>query len=286
MTAGDPGPSAGRFGDLSRRVVSAAALLLLGAIEIWLGGPSFLLLVTLVSALMIWELGRMTLPPGPWAGLVAVVAALSLLIDEGLPEVCGLLAGRDGAPASCAPVVPAWWVMPPVALIFLMKARLHPVVSALMALAILTSGHGLFVLRDEEGRAAVVWLLGVVIVSDVAGYFVGRTLGGPKFWPAISPKKTWSGTIAGWIGAALLGLAFKLAGQGGWALVILSPFVAFAGQMGDIAESWIKRRAGVKDSSNLIPGHGGVMDRFDALTGAMVVTMILAWAFDIPVGGG
>lgn len=257
-----------RWSDLRRRVISAAVLVALGAVEVWLGGIPFLALVTLITALMIWELGTMTLPPGPWPVAAAALAALFLLADEGWPSI------------------PAWTVFPLVALVFLLRARLHPVVSALMALAILTSGHGLFVLRDEEGRAAVIWLLGVVIVSDVAGYFVGRVVGGPKFWPAISPKKTWSGTVAGWVGAAILGLGFKLAGQGGWALVILSPIVAFAGQMGDIAESWIKRRAGVKDSSGLIPGHGGVMDRFDALTGAMVVTMVLAWAFDIPVGGG
>jgi phosphatidate cytidylyltransferase len=141
------------------------------------------------------------------------------------------------------------------------------------------------VLRDEQGVLAFVWLLSVVIVSDVAGYFAGRLLGGPKFWPAISPKKTWSGTVAGWIGAALLALGFVLAGQAGWGLVILSPLVAFAGQMGDIAESWIKRRTGVKDSSNLIPGHGGVMDRFDALTGAMVAVMLLTRFVDLPIGG-
>lgn len=262
MSAGD----AGRWGDLSKRMVSAVGLLILGAVEVWLGGWPFLALVTLVTALMIWELGTMTLPPGPWPLVAGALAALALMADEGWPSI------------------PAWTVFPLVGLLFLLRARLHPVVAALMALAILTSGHGLFVLRDEEGTAAVIWLLGVVIVSDVAGYFVGRTVGGPKFWPAISPKKTWSGTIAGWVGAALLGLGFMLAGQGSWALVILSPIVAFAGQMGDIAESWIKRRAGVKDSSGLIPGHGGVMDRFDALTGAMVVTMVLSWAFDIPVG--
>jgi phosphatidate cytidylyltransferase len=151
--------------------------------------------------------------------------------------------------------------------------------------AILISGHGLFVLRDEAGTIAFLWLLGVVIVSDVMGYFAGRILGGPKFWPAISPKKTWSGTIAGWAGAAVLGLGFVLAGYGSFWLVLLSPLVAFAGQMGDIVESWLKRRVGAKDSSNLIPGHGGVMDRFDALSGAMVLVMLLTRVFDLPIGG-
>jgi phosphatidate cytidylyltransferase len=130
------------------------------------------------------------------------------------------------------------------------------------------------------------WLIGIVIVSDVMGYFAGRSLGGPKFWPAISPKKTWSGTIAGWVGAALVGLGFVLFGTAGWGLVILSPMVAFAGQMGDIAESWIKRRTGVKDSSNLIPGHGGVLDRFDALIAAVVLVMLLGLIMPLPLSSG
>jgi phosphatidate cytidylyltransferase len=133
------------------------------------------------------------------------------------------------------------------------------------ALVILLACLSLILLELRYGVLPILWLVGVVVASDVAGYFAGRSLGGPKFWPAISPKKTWSGTIAGWVGAALVGLGFVLAGQGGWAMVLLSPFVAFAGQMGDITESWFKRRAGVKDASNLIPGHGGVLDRFDAL---------------------
>jgi len=123
----------------------------------------------------------------------------------------------------------------------------------------------------------------VVVASDVLGYFAGRMLGGPKFWPAISPKKTWSGTVAGWIGAALVGLVVVLATGASWALVPFSALVAFAGQMGDIAESWVKRRAGVKDASALIPGHGGVLDRFDALIGAVVLVMALGLV--APVAG-
>ncbi|PTX48585.1 phosphatidate cytidylyltransferase [Gemmobacter caeni] len=140
-------------------------------------------------------------------------------------------------------------------------------------LAILLAGAALIWLRGlPNGFLLICWLLAVVIASDVMGYFAGRALGGPKFWPRISPKKTWSGTVAGWIGAALVGVVFAALDRGtGPGLVLLSPFVAFAGQMGDIAESAIKRRAGVKDSSNLIPGHGGVLDRFDALIFAAIV---------------
>ncbi len=264
---------AAQWADLKPRALSAVAMLVVGAVEIWLGGLPFLALVTLLTAVMIWELARMT---GPLAGLgpnwlplaLAALAAGLMVLDE---------APHDG--------INAWFLFPVMGLALVATPRRHPVAATLIGLAIMVAGHGLFVLRDEQGVLAFVWLLSVVIVSDVAGYFAGRMLGGPKFWPAISPKKTWSGTVAGWIGAALLALGFVLAGQAGWGLVILSPLVAFAGQMGDIAESWIKRRTGVKDSSNLIPGHGGVMDRFDALTGAMVAVMLLTRFVDLPIGG-
>lgn len=234
-------------------------LAVVGAVHVWLGGLVFLALVAVLSGLMLWELARMTGQGGrAWLPLaLGLAGALALGIDEGVPAM------------------PAWLLFPPVALAMALTPRIFPVVSGLTALAILVAGHGLFVIRDEAGTATLLWLLAVVIVSDVAGYFAGRIIGGPKFWPAISPKKTWSGTAAGWIGAALVGLGFWLSGHGPAILPLLSPFVAFAGQMGDVGESWIKRRSGVKDSSQLIPGHGGVMDRFDALTGAVLLVMAM-----------
>jgi phosphatidate cytidylyltransferase len=127
----------------------------------------------------------------------------------------------------------------------------------------------------RAGASVILWLVAVVVASDVLGYFAGRMLGGPKFWPSVSPKKTWSGTVAGWIGAALVGAGFVILSGASWVLMPVSALVAFAGQMGDIAESWVKRRAGVKDASQLIPGHGGVLDRFDALIGAVVAVKAL-----------
>jgi phosphatidate cytidylyltransferase len=143
---------------------------------------------------------------------------------------------------------------------------------------VMLTGFGLVSLRIGVGIEAVVWLVGVVILCDIGGYFAGRMLGGPKFWPAISPKKTWSGTAAGWICAAIWGFAF-----GGIGLAIVSIVIAFAGQLGDILESYLKRRAGIKDSSNLIPGHGGVLDRFDALVAAIVALMVLSMIFPLPL---
>ncbi|MDP5349564.1 MAG: phosphatidate cytidylyltransferase, partial [Paracoccaceae bacterium] len=139
-------------------------------------------------------------------------------------------------------------------------------------------------LRDTpDGLTWLIWLVLVVVVTDVAGYFAGRMIGGPKFWPAISPKKTWSGTVAGWIGAGALGLAFQPLTGAGATLVLISMIASFASQMGDIAESAVKRRTGVKDSSSLIPGHGGVLDRFDGLLGAsLLVLLFMVMAGHLP----
>ena len=168
--------------------------------------------------------------------------------------------------------VAALFLMIPTVFLILTPRRDRRLAGA-YALAIMLAGYGLVDLRQGGGSSAILWLVAVVVASDVLGYFAGRMLGGPKFWPAISPKKTWSGTVAGWIGAALVGLAFVVMGDASWALVPVSALMALAGQLGDIAESWVKRRCGVKDASNLIPGHGGVLDRFDALIGAVVFVM-------------
>ncbi|WBU54177.1 phosphatidate cytidylyltransferase [Paracoccus sp. SCSIO 75233] len=264
----------GKWSDLTRRVVSAAVLIGIGialalstGIVLWAG-------VAIFMGLTFWELARMTgwlgparmhTPLGRSRPLVlAIVAALSLFAALGLPQIAPLVllipiaAGLPGA-------VP--------------KDRLT---YAIFGAAIMAVGYELVHLREEYGLPFILWLMGVVITSDVLGYFAGRMIGGPKFWPQLSPKKTWSGTIAGWIGAALFGALLWLGGWADPAVIFLSPVVAFAGQLGDIAESWLKRRAGVKDSSNLIPGHGGFMDRFDAVSGAVLAVMVLSWMMGLP----
>lgn len=270
--AADPAEPAanvlGRWNDLRPRVVSAIVMIAVGAAEIWLGGPSFAVLVVLLTAGMIWELATITAPvqrnrPLLMAGIAAAALGGALLLRSDLAT--SLL------------------MMPPLALA--LTPRRDRQIAALYAAAIMVAGYGLVELREEIGTTGILWLVIIVVMSDVAGYFVGRIMGGPKFWPKVSPKKTWSGTVAGWIGAALVGLCFVLAGRGDWGLLILSPIVALAGQLGDILESWVKRRAGVKDSSHLIPGHGGLLDRFDALIGATVLVMLLGLFFkDLPIG--
>ncbi|MFN3970746.1 MAG: phosphatidate cytidylyltransferase [Gemmobacter sp.] len=262
-------PRPPRWTDLRKRAASAAVMVVVGGVEVWLGGAPFAVLVILITGGMLWELARLTAPAEGRAALAmgaggAVALAFTFLNDS--------------------PAAPMVLLLP--ALAFALTTRRDRRLAAGWAAAAMVAGYGLVSIREGAGTSALVWLILVVVVSDVAGYFVGRMIGGAKFWPAISPKKTWSGTVAGWIGAALVGVGFVVAGQAaqaGWLLVAVSPFVAFAGQMGDIAESWIKRRAGVKDSSGLIPGHGGLMDRFDALTGAVVLVMALGLVSNIPL---
>lgn len=242
----------GKWGDLPTRIMSAIVMLGIGAGAILTGGLAYVGLITLVVAGMTWELSRMIVPDKPWlASVVAILAGVVLfagvVTGDDLPLLAALVPGLVGAA-------------------FAHKDRL---IFALYASLITLSGFGLLLLFAAQGVFLVVWLICVVVATDVAGYFAGKAIGGKKFWPSISPKKTWAGTIAGWIAAAVVGAA-----MGGDELAIISAFMSFASQLGDIAESAIKRRCGVKDSSNLIPGHGGLLDRFDALIAANLVVLI------------
>lgn len=259
----------GKWGDLRVRVLSGLAVAALGIAAIWAGGPWFVALVVAAVGLMIWELATMTAPAAPGearalGGAAALALVAVLVLHE--PFALALLALVPLAGAA-RPRRDAW-------------------IFALYGFAVMLAGYGLVAFRGGYGLPWLLWLVALVIASDVLGYFGGRILGGPKFWPRVSPKKTWSGTVSGWLGAALVAAGFVAAGKAGPGLVLISPLVAFAAQMGDIAESAVKRRMGVKDSSNLIPGHGGVLDRFDALIGATLAMLLWALLFDAPAVGG
>ncbi|MBC7132496.1 MAG: phosphatidate cytidylyltransferase [Roseovarius sp.] len=247
--------AAARWGDLGPRLASGVAMAAVGLGAIWAGGPVFAALVVLLSGLLMWEAARLFGATDAWRA--GVVGAAAVALGLWLPGIFVL-------PLLAAAVL--------VAAGSIARAR-GPF--AALALWALTGAWVMGVLRAEAGLIWVLWLVAIVVVSDVAGYFAGRMLGGPKFWPRISPKKTWSGTVAGWIGAAIVGALLAGPTGAGALLVPLSVLVGFAGQMGDIAESAAKRMQGVKDSSNLIPGHGGVLDRFDAMLGAALMAGLL-----------
>jgi phosphatidate cytidylyltransferase len=260
-------PSAGKWGDLAARIGSAAAMVAVGLFCIWHGGTAFRLLVGFVTGVMFWELVRMLVPARSAAALaLAALSALSVVL---IPEVGLWFALALGL----APVVAMGFAAP-------QRLRMGVPYAAVVILG----ASALVFVRDTLGFGWLMWIVVLVIATDVAGYFAGKTFGGPKFWPSISPKKTWSGTVAGWGGAALVGYVFALGSGMIGAVVAASLVLSFAGQMGDIWESAIKRRTGVKDSSTLIPGHGGVLDRFDALMGAAAVLILMALLTGFPPG--
>jgi phosphatidate cytidylyltransferase len=126
-----------------------------------------------------------------------------------------------------------------------------------------------------KGFDALVFVLLVVWATDIGGYFAGRGIGGPKLWPRVSPNKTWAGAIGGFLLSLVVAAMFVALGRGkALPLLCLAGLLSVAGQLGDLLESAVKRRFGVKDSSHLIPGHGGLMDRLDSLVAALVLAAI------------
>jgi phosphatidate cytidylyltransferase len=140
-------------------------------------------------------------------------------------------------------------------------------------------GVALIWLRNgaESGQITVFWLLAVVWASDIGAYVAGSRLGGPKLAPRISPNKTWSGALGGLVLSTLVGALFSLIiNPAAWLLACaVSCLIGVSAQAGDLVESWIKRRFRVKDASGLIPGHGGLLDRVDALMVASVVAALI-----------
>ena len=128
------------------------------------------------------------------------------------------------------------------------------------------------------GFAALMLVLLVVWATDIGGYFAGRLIGGPKLWPQVSPKKTWAGAIGGF--AASLGVAAGFAAFGLGKILpmlLLGAVLSVASQLGDLFESAVKRRFGVKDSSHIIPGHGGLLDRLDGFVAAIVLAALFGF---------
>ena len=130
-------------------------------------------------------------------------------------------------------------------------------------------------LDQTEGFGALILILLVVWATDIGGYFAGRGIGGPKLWPRVSPKKTWAGAMGGFVASLLVAGGFVASGLGKTGpILLLGAVLSIASQLGDLFESAVKRGFGVKDSSHLIPGHGGLMDRLDGFVAAVVMAAI------------
>ncbi|RED42349.1 phosphatidate cytidylyltransferase [Rhodopseudomonas thermotolerans] len=243
--------------------IAAALVLAPGAIAIaWLGGWPWAVLATLVAIGLFVE----------WLGIVGAARDFRVLVLGCLCLiVCGLgLAFGKPAPALVAAVLgvggltllgdqPRRWT----------ATGLGYAAAALIASILVR-------LDPDHGFAALVLVLLVVWGADIGGYFAGRTIGGPKLWPRVSPKKTWAGAIGGLVLSLVVGLGFGLAGFGKVVpLLVLAAVLSTASQLGDLLESAVKRRFGVKDSSHIIPGHGGLMDRLDGYVTAVVVAVLI-----------
>ncbi|MFM9858588.1 CDP-archaeol synthase [Pseudoxanthobacter sp. M-2] len=261
-------------GDLVRRAASALVLAPIVLVAVWLGGLLFAGLVAVVAAIVMLEWWAVTTPHrprrarglDPAATITAVAAgAAPLAMAAGQPVVAALILIAGAA------VVAffhrnhlANWVWPALGIGY----------AGIPAVALVA-------VRDLPGGLWMILALMVVVwATDSVAYFGGRAIGGAKLWPRVSPGKTWSGAICGLVGGVLAGgIVATIAGGALMPALAVAAILSIVSQIGDLAESAIKRRFGVKDSGKLIPGHGGVMDRVDGLLVAAVAAGLLCLAF-------
>jgi phosphatidate cytidylyltransferase len=258
---------AGRSGELARRVLSSLVLIPLALAVTWWGGLAFAVAVIVLAVGSFWEWTRIAAAGAPAWSFPAGAGAL----------VAGLLALHLERPAWAALLIGA-------AAVAMLGLGLGEAALRWTGLGLLYAGlpsAAIVLLRGgEDGVVAILFLFAVVWGGDTAAYFGGRRIGGPLLWPRISPKKTWSGAVAGLTCSAVAGLAVAAVAGAGPLLVaaLVATLLSVAGQAGDLLESAVKRRFAVKDSGALIPGHGGLLDRLDALYAAALLAGLLAGA--------
>lgn len=256
------------------RLMSAAVLLPPMIFAIWVGSPWFDLVLIGAAGAMGYEWARMTLGPtarplGSWAmagACAALVAAVALDTDF-LTLAVLLAAGVLTAPLVCG----------------FSRGRMPWLYTVGFPVIAVSCTCWLWLRVMPDGRETVLWLMGVVWATDTGAYFAGRALGGPRLAPRLSPNKTWAGLIGGMLSAAgVAALIASFVDGAVAALAFLGALLAVVAQTGDLAESALKRHAGVKDSGRLIPGHGGILDRVDGLMPVAAVlvglTLVFGWS--------
>lgn len=256
--------------ELGKRIVSGIGIGAIALAMTYWSVTTFTVLMFIIGVAMSWEWGRMVRGPMPDAGMIVQILAVFLVAVLSVTDRAGL--------GVAVAIIGAITVA---ALAFRAgKAQLSGVGVLYAALPVIALGW----LRGDEplGFHTTLFVLLSVIVTDVGAYASGRTIGGPRLWPSVSPNKTWSGLIGGVAAAAFAGALFSWAlgtGSPRW-LAILGFFLGVIAQGGDLAESALKRHFGIKDSSDLIPGHGGVMDRMDGIVTASIAAAVIAFAID------
>jgi phosphatidate cytidylyltransferase len=265
-----------RRSELALRVGSALVLVPLAIATAYVGDWPFAVLWGAAAMGVLWEWTALV-AGSDWrsvlmAGAASLALALALAASELLLAAIIVLAIGVLAVASLAPAERRMWI-----------AGAIPYAGAL--------GLAPIVLRSDEqdGFLAVIFLFAVVWTTDIVAYFAGRAAGGPKLMPLVSPNKTWSGALAGTVAAVMVAVIFaETAGLAAFALAMLAVILSVFAQAGDLFESFLKRRFGAKDSSHLIPGHGGLMDRLDGFVAAGVVAALIGLArggFEAPGRG-
>jgi phosphatidate cytidylyltransferase len=261
-----PEGTEGRKPEVALRAISALVLAAI-ALGAAVASPwTFAFLVIVSSTIVAWEWGRLIRGKN-FDGIAIIealgLAALIVLVTLGQPDL---------ALIALAATVAA------IGFVGLSSGTLGWSIAGLAYAAV--PAWALVWLRSDEayGAIAVLFLFAVAWATDTASYAAGRLIGGPKLAPRISPRKTWSGFIIGALVPALVGFTFGLAlgGTEAFRLAVVSVALALACQAGDLCESAVKRRFGAKDMSQLIPGHGGLLDRIDGLLAAAVLAGLIA----------
>jgi phosphatidate cytidylyltransferase len=249
------------------RVLSSLAMAVPAVLVALWGGWVFSLAVTACGGLMAFEWNRIAYGERGTASFALHLAGLAVVL---------VLAG--GGEARLA--IPAISVLLVLGIPLAKHEGLDPRWISLGTLYLLSPILALIWIRQTaiEPAATVLWLFAVVWATDISALASGRALGGPRLAPKLSPAKTWAGLGGGILGAAAVGVAggWLIAGTPVWGLAVLGGLLAVVGQLGDLTESAFKRRFGVKDSSGLIPGQGGLLDRVDGLIFATLAVAGLA----------
>jgi phosphatidate cytidylyltransferase len=254
-----------------RRTASALVLAPLAIGAAFVGGWIFAAACTVTAALVLWE----------WSILISRAADWRILAP-GLPALCAAAVLAHGNAPGMAIVALALGALG-AAVATAVASRAGQRSAAAWAVAgVVYAGIlliSLIVLRSDPqmGFAALAFLFATVWATDIFAYLTGRRLGGPLLWPRLSPKKTWTGAIGGLAGGVVAGalVAYASAGTHPVAAGVLALILSIAAQGGDLLESSVKRRFGAKDTSALIPGHGGVMDRVDGLLVAALIAVVI-----------
>ncbi len=254
------------WSDLAPRIVSAVVLVGCALASAYLGGLAFIVLWTLAAAVVMQE----------WLRLTDVERCL----PRTLPQIAGLvLIGILASMGFWWPALPVVIVMMGVAAVLAREPRRAWDVGGVFYASSLLVSAVAARQSPSLGLAAIAWLFAVVWATDVFAYFAGKIIGGPKLWPRVSPKKTWSGFIGGAAGGVVAGMVTLWVAEVPMSLSVacLSLAIAFASEFGDLFESFMKRHFGVKDTGSIIPGHGGLMDRLDGFIVGAACAAMLGW---------